>query len=652
MGVHRGNQGILNLNTDPLMAELASSRIPPSHSLVQNLRQQVMQGLPFSKMAEADVDFFLSRSREAYFAPKEVILSPADGAPEFLYLIRQGRVSGRRDIPGIEETAFSLDAGSLFSIGSAFANRPVSTTYSAVDDCFCLLFPVAAMRQLQAQSKPFSDFLSNRIWGLLQESRTALRNSFASQALADQSLESRLGDLHLKKPLTTGPNTPLREALTLIHEKKVGSILVTEDERTIVGILTRYDVLSRVTLSDLDLNTPISAVMSTGVKTLSVDDTAEMAGLLMSRFNIRHLPILESGRLVGIISERDLFSLQRLSLSNISTSIRATEDLQGLKKCADDIRTFARNLLGQGVQARQLTALISHLNDVLTEQLIAMVASRYQLNHSRFAWIALGSEGRSEQTIATDQDNALVYADEDGEAQRLVYLQFAREVNEALDVCGYPLCKGNIMASNPELCLSQQEWLSRFDRWIEQGNPEDLLKASIFFDLRALAGNPDLLIPLKELVRVKAAAIPRFIKLLAENALNSRVPLNWLGAIEPTEISGQKIIDLKVQGTALMVDAARIYSLAHGIEAINTRERLAAVGRALNVPEVESAAWITAFEFLQTQRLAVQIAEVTMNGNPNAIDIDQLNSVDRSILKESLLKVRSLQQHLQLDYVR
>ena len=324
-----------------------------SHSLVQNLRQQVMQSLPFSKMAVADVDFFLTQSREAYFAPKERILAPADGPPQFLYLIRQGRVSGRRDIPGIEETAFLLDAGSLFSIGSAFANRPVSTTYSAVDDCFCLLFPVAAMRQLQAQSKPFSDFLSNRIWGLLQESRTALRNSFASQALAEQSLESRLGDLRLKKPLTTSPNTSLREALTLIHEKKVGSILICEDEHTIVGILTRYDVLSRVTLSNLDLNTPISAVMSTGVKTLSVDDTAEMAGLLMSRFNIRHLPILDHGRLVGIISERDLFSLQRLSLSNISSAIRAADDLQGLKKCADDIRTFARNLLGQGVQARQ-----------------------------------------------------------------------------------------------------------------------------------------------------------------------------------------------------------------------------------------------------------------------------------------------------------
>lgn len=632
------------------MSEPSATILPASHSLVQNLRQQIMQSLPFSRMAEQDVDFFITASREAYFAPKEVILSPADGAPAFLYLVRQGRVSGRRDIPGIAETAFELDAGSLFSIGSAFANRPVSTTYSAIDDCFCLLFPVESMRQLASQSKPFSEFLNNRVWGLLEESRAALRNSFASQALAEQSLESRLGDLRLKKPLTTAPNTSLRDALTLIHEKKVGSILVVEDERNILGILTRYDVLSRVTLKNLDLNTPISAVMSPGVKTLSVDDSAEMAGLLMSRFNIRHVPVLDRGELVGIISERDLFSLQRLSLSNISTAIRATDELTHLQKCADDIRTFARNLLGQGVQARQLTTLISHLNDVLTERLIEIYAAKHQLNTTQFAWIALGSEGRGEQTIATDQDNALVYSDTEPESRRAVYLRFAREVNEALDACGYPLCKGNIMASNPELCLSQKEWLGRFARWIEQGNPQDLLNASIFFDLRALAGNADLLKPLKEYVRVRAAAIPRFIKLLADNSLNTRVPLNWFGAIEPTEINGQKTIDLKLQGTAVVVDVARIYSLAHGIEVINTRERLTAIGRALNVPESESAAWITAFEFLQTQRLAVQIGEAAINGNPNVIDIDKLNSVDRSILKESLLKVRSLQQHLQLDY--
>ena len=632
------------------MAEQNTAIYPASHSLVQNLRQQLMQSLPFSKMAQKDVDFFLTSSREAYFAPKEVILSPVDGSPQYLYFIRQGRVSGRRDIPGIAETAFLLDAGRLFSIGSAFASRPVSTTYSAVDDCFCLLLPVDAMRQLAFQSIPFSEFLNNRIWGLLQESRTALRNSFASQALAEQSLETRVGDLSLKKPLTIGPNQSLREALTLIHEKNVGSILVVEDKHTILGILTRYDVLSRVTLSNLDLNMPISAVMTPDVKTLTVDDTAEKAGLLMSRFNIRHLPILDRGELVGIISERDLFSLQRLSLSNISSGIRRADALVQLKKSADDIRTFALNLLGQGIQARQLTTLISHLNDVLTARLIEIYAAKHQLDVTQFAWIALGSEGRSEQTIATDQDNALVFSDAAPASQREVYLRFAGEVNQALNECGYPLCKGNIMASNPKLCLTQGEWLSCFARWIEQASPEDLLKASIFFDLRALAGNADLLIPLQDYVRTKAAAIPRFIKLLADNSLNTRVPLNWFGGIEFTEIDGQQTIDLKLQGTAIMVDIARIYSLAHGIEAINTRERLAAIGRALNVPESESASWITAFEFLQTLRLAAQIGEAKIGGNPNVIDIEKLNIVDRSILKEALSKVRSLQQHLQLDY--
>jgi CBS domain-containing protein len=129
------------------------------------------------------------------------------------------------------------------------------------------------------------------------------------------------------------------------------------------------------------------------------------------------------------------------------------------------------------------------------------------------------------------------------------------------------------------------------------------------------------------------------------------VPLNWFGGINTTEIDGKKTIDLKLQGTAFVVDTARIYSLAYGIDAINTRERLAAVGQALKVPEAESAGWITAFEFLQTQRLAAQIGGVTINGSANVIDLDLLNSVDRSILKESLLTVRALQQHLQLDYV-
>lgn len=624
---------------------------PTSYSLVQNLRQQLMRVLPFSKMAEQDVDFFLHHSAESYFAPEEVILSPADGVPKMLYLIRQGRVSGRRLIPGFEETGFELDPGNLFSVSACYAGRPVTSKYVAIDDCFCLALPIERMHELAKRSKPFSDFLNNRILKLLEESRTALRNSFASQALTEQSLESPMRDLALKQPISVRPDTPLKVALQLIHDKKVGSVLVVDESGTIEGILTRYDVLSRVTLAQIPLETPISQVMSRDVKTLSVDDTAETAGLTMSRYHVRHLPVLRGKELVGIISERDLFSLQRLSLNNISSAIRSAEDVAGLKECAGNIRKFARNLLGQGVQARQLTALISHLNDVLTAQLITIFAKQHDLSMERFAWISLGSEGRSEQTIATDQDNALIFMDSEV-SHKARYLAFAKDVNHALDACGYPLCKGNIMASNPELCISQQEWLQRFARWIEQGNPEDLLNASIFFDFRALAGNESLLEPLRNYVVKHAEATPRFIKLLVENSLKWKVPFNWFGSLETKELDGKKIIDIKLQGTAIVVDCARIYSLANGISAVNTRERLAAIGRALKLNESESIAWIAAFEYLQTLRLAAQIDSHAIGGNPNAVDVEQLNSVDKTILRESLSKVRGLQQRLELDYVR
>lgn len=623
-----------------------------SPSLVQNLRQQIMQRLPFSEMAIEDVDFFLTASSEAYFAPDEVILSPADGPPRHLYLIRQGRVSGKRANPGLVETVFEMEPGDLFSLSASLAARPVAATYTAVTDCFCLRLPSAALQALSGRSQAFRDFSNNRVWMLLEQSRQAMRNSVASKALHEQSLESRLGDLIRRVPIVTHPQTSLREALTLVHEKQVGSVLITEDGREILGILTRDDVLSRVTLAGISLDTPISEVMSRNVKTLTVDDTAEEAAVMMSRFRIRHVPVLDQGRIVGCISERDLFSLQRLSFDTISSSIRMAEDVAALQECASNIRKFARSLLGQGVKSRQLTFLISHLNDVLTSRLVILLTHQHGLDLDDFAWIALGSEGRSEQTIATDQDNALIYVDRADTSIKAKYLSFAREVNVALDACGYPLCKGNIMASNPTLCLTQEEWRNRFAHWVEFGHPEDLLNAGIFFDFRSLVGNDQLLKDLRTEVTEWAAAKPRFLKLMAEAALRNSVPLNWLGSLDTKKIDNKQVIDLKMQGTAIVVEVARIYALANRIEALNTQERLAALGRVAGVPKKESAAWIAAFQYLQTLRLAIQLDGGMIGDNPNALDVDTLNAVDRTILKGSMARIRSLQQRLELDYVR
>ncbi|HSW25963.1 MAG TPA: DUF294 nucleotidyltransferase-like domain-containing protein, partial [Burkholderiaceae bacterium] len=345
-------------------------------------------------------------------------------------------------------------------------------------------------------------------------------------------------------------------------------------------------------------------------------------------------------------------ALQRLSLKGLSTRIRAAGDLPTLQRAAQDIRRFARNLLGQGVQARQLTELISHLNDLLTASLVQLLAREQGIDLQRACWLAFGSEGRSEQTIATDQDNGLVFASDDPQADRPAWLRFARAVNDALDACGYPLCKGNVMASNPQCCLSAGEWQARFAQWIEHGAPQDLLSASIYFDLRPIAGRLELARPLCEMLLHEPARVPRFIKQMADNALTNRAPLDWLGALATRDEGEHRWLDLKLRGTALFVDAARLYTLAHGIDASSTRSRLTAAALALRAPALEAESWVAAFEFLQMLRLRVQLDEGVAAARPNEVDVAGLNPIDRRVLKESVRVARSLQQRIELDYQR
>ena len=627
----------------------------PSSSLLHNLRQSLQQHPPFAQMAAADVDAFIVQSRQAYYAPGEVLLSPDSGPVRELLLIRQGSVTGRK---GLAELAGAIEyvAGDLFPIGALLGARTVTATYTANEDTFCLQLPAEAVHALAARSLPFADHLNRLALQLLSLSRRAVQAAWSSQALAEQSLEARLGTLPRKTPLAVGPATSLADALGQMHQQRVGSVLVVDEAGAPQGILTRHDILGRVTLPQRPLTTAIATVMSQPLQCLSTTQTLQEAVLLMSRHGIRHVPITEDGRLVSIVSERDLFALQRLSLKQVSTQIRAAADLPALQAVAGQIRRLAGQLMGQGVQARQITELISHLNDLLTERLVQITAQRHGLDLARACWLAFGSEGRGEQTVATDQDNGLVFDSDDPERERPAWLALAQEVNQGLDACGYPLCKGQVMAGNPALCLNVAEWLQRFGHWIEHGAPEDLLAASIYFDLRPVAGQVALAAPLSEMSQREASQVPRFLKQLADNALRQRPPINWRGGVATTEVDGRAVIDLKLQGTALFVDAARLLALAQGLPALGTRERLEAAAPGLGVAPAESEAWVGAFEFLQGLRLQVQMAPAAAGAvsgaNPNLLDVAALNDIDLRMLKESLRLARRLQQRIELDYQR
>ena len=637
---------------------LAPMSMTPSASLTANLRKELQQWPPFAQMASEHVERFALACTQAYFEPNETVLSPASGVVTHLLLVRRGSVTGHQGVAAAND-GFQYEAGDMFPVGAAMAARAVTSTYTAVGDTFCLQLPLTEMRELARDSAPFAEFLNRRVQQFLALSRQALQVAYASQSLAEQSLETPLRDLLRGAAVGVAPDTPLSQALQLMHDKRIGSVLVlAPDSGAALGILTRHDILGRVTLAGLSLATPISDVMSAPVVSLRLDDTAQDAALAMSEHGIRHVPVADAtGRVVGILSERDLFSLQRLSLKQVSTALRAAPDVATLRAVAQDIRRLARNLIGQGVGARQLTELISHLNDLLTERLVTMLASQCGVDLSQACWVAFGSEGRSEQTISTDQDNGLVFASDDAERDRPAWLAFAREVNQALDACGYPLCKGNIMASNPECCLTQAEWLVRFENWIERGAPEDLLKASIYFDLRALAGDMTLAKPLREFVVLHGGRTPRFVKQLAENALRNAPALNWHGGIDTKAADGRELVDLKFHGAAIYVDAARLFALAHGVPATGTRERIDAAAAAMGVPAREAQAWVTGFEYLQMLRLRVQLAldDAAVRAGavgPNMIDVGTLNDIDHRMLKESLRVARSMQQRIELDYLR
>ncbi|MBL8345088.1 MAG: hypothetical protein JNN03_06580 [Rubrivivax sp.] len=309
------------------------------------------------------------------------------------------------------------------------------------------------------------------------------------------------------------------------------------------------------------------------------------------------------------------------------------------------------------VGAGAITRRISALNDEVTARVVHAVAADMAMDLNQACWLAFGSQARSEQTLLTDQDNGLVFAaagESEAEARRPAWLAFGQRVNDALARCGYPLCDGGVMAGRPLCCLSPDEWGRRFAHWMAHGNGNDLFAARIYFDLRPLAGNLVLAQPLVDLLRSPAAAVPRFIKQMADIVLCNHVPLNWLGQVVTSDQAGQTVFDLKMSGTALFVDAGRLWALAHRLAAVGTVPRLRAAAGAMRVPDKEAAQWVAGFEALQKLRLRAQRGRVGAAGVQQRawVPWHELDASDRRELKQALRAARVVQQRIELDYCR
>jgi CBS domain-containing protein len=492
------------------------------------------------------------------------------------------------------------------------------------------------------------------------ERHDQLRRQLASERHAfARPLRALIG----RSPVVCDETASIAEVARIMRNQDVGSVVLHDAQRRPSGIITTRDLVAIVAQGGVER--PAAAVMSRDLVSLSPQAFAYEAALTMSARGIRHVLVVEQDRLIGVISERDLFALQRLGLGELTMEIRLAADGEALKRLAGEIRRLGALLIEQGTAPEPLTLFISVLNDRLTQRLIETVRKRHDLGRISWSWLAFGSEGRFEQTFSTDQDNGLIFMVHEGgtpEQARARLVPFAREVNEALDRCGFPLCRGNVMASNPELCLTLEEWKAKMAGWIEVTAPKALLDAAICFDLRSLYGDESLVSALREWIASRVRAQPSFLRHLARAATDGRPALGGFGtfATFATEDApgAAHTVNLKLNGARIFVDAARVLALAHGVRQTSTAERLRFVDAATEGRRAETGALIDAFHFIQGLRLRRQaLAWMEAGGGhsaaedlPNRIDPSQLNAFEQSALKEAFRQARLLQQRLEMEY--
>ena len=629
-------------------------------ALIVESTLRLLQGHPpFSGMARKDLEFIAERAQLAYFPVGTTIVDPADGSARNLFIIQRGHVRVENlAVPGDAEVR---GPGECFPVAALAAGSSGTRRFEATEDVFCYRLTRADFEALRQASQPFADYCTQMLAGILQQSLGQLRQNFTQKAVEQRSMLEPLRTVVRRAPVYCEGGTSILDALRSMQAEKVRSIAVVDAERRPVGIFTLTDLMERVVLAGVDVARPVAEVMSRSHGTVDEMSTAQEALTLMAAQGFHQVMVTREGRLVGIASERDLFALQRVTMRNILQSIRLARDVPSLHGVSRDIDVLADNLVAQGAAAEPITHTITGLNDALSHRLFDLLLPQFDLQDLEWCWLAVGSEGRREQTVATDQDNAILFrcAEADVPAARERLLAFARAANDGLAELGFPLCTGDIMARNPEWCLDCVEWRGRFASWIREPTPEALLRANIFFDFRPVYGSTALGKELRAWLANIASESRLFIRMLVANALQAEPPLGVIRKFrtEDGELGGT--IDLKTHGTRIFVDAGRAFALALGIRETNTSQRLRLAGRRLAIDERQMDSTVEGYHYLQMLRLRAQrgdfdpearsAAEATARPTTRANRVDPyaLNQLDQRMLKEAFRQARSLQQQLE-----
>nr|MBL8457509.1 CBS domain-containing protein [Zoogloeaceae bacterium] len=457
-------------------------------------------------------------------------------------------------------------------------------------------------------------------------------------------------DFCQRNVVTCAPDDALVDVVSVMRERNISSVVVCSGDEPL-GIFTDRDLRNKVVaqgkqpallkVSDV-MNAPLAAIPETAV--------LYEALYRMSRQGIHRLGVVDQQqRLCGIITDSDILRLQAHSPHQLVLDIEKAGSIDDLRELHVRIEKLVLHLSGTGIAIRDMVKLIAHLNDQILIRLIGLLRrERHPDLPEGFAFVVMGSEGRSEQTLSTDQDNAIIYSDDLG-ADDIARLEaFATDLIDALISIGVPPCPGGIMAKNPPWRRSLHAWTLELDRWLASPTPENVMQGSMFFDLRTLHGDRSLEQRLKTHVFARIKANPLFLTRMAQNMITFAPPLGWFGKVKVEKDGPNKgKVDIKKAGIFAVTDGIKALALEAGVLDGSSHDRLEALVANGVVSASDARELRAAFDFMVRMRLRGHVEALREGRDPgNFISLDQLNRLELAELRIALEGVAKFQEFI------
>ncbi|WP_087939668.1 DUF294 nucleotidyltransferase-like domain-containing protein [Algoriphagus faecimaris] len=475
--------------------------------------------------------------------------------------------------------------------------------------------------------------------------------------LSDQFYSKQVRELHFRHLRFENSSASIRSCAERMAREQVSCLFIGESSQQIQGYITDITLRDRVLAGGISPETPVSQIMEYNMVSIHPDSSLVEALMLMFRTKSRYLLVRENEQFIGWISRTKVLTEQSQGPFMFIQSVKEARQIPELKGKWDRMPEIIDLLLSRGMRAGIVNQIISTVADTITQRVIERVIKEIGPAPAKFVFFVLGSEGRGELTLKTDQDNAIIYEDKANEQREMVrayFLDFATRVSTALDQIGIDFCEGELMAMNPKWTHSLSHWKRNYEQWISDASQETAMNYTTFFDCRAIYGEADLLEELQiHMGKLLEKASERFYINLGHNALQFEPPLTFFRNIKSEKIDGENQINIK-QIMRPIVDLARVYALKYQIFETNTVKRIELLRQRGVFSDSESQELIHAFNYLMSLRLENQSQLIlTENSKPkNYLKLSSLTKVQSVTLTEIFKVIRDFQARIKLTFTR